>query len=254
MKFDINCKILTWRGKKPKSNIQSHARNKRYSLIFKQCIKNKIKTILTAHHEDDVYENFLLRILRGSGLDGFVSFNSIQNNSIKEFTIARPLIDVNKNELIYISKKIFNFFVEDPSNKNDLFKRVRLRKFIGELKKEGLDFKKLKLTIDNLSDSNRTINYYVEQNIYKNSKFIKNKCAYILNRSFFRNPNEIVFRSFLRILREIGKKYYPARGKSILKLMRALSDNNFKKTTLSGCIIEKLSNSVIIYKELRKKS
>ena len=60
--------------KKPKSNIQSLARKKRYQLLFNECKKYKIKTILTAHHQDDLYETFFSRLLRGSGTEGFSSF------------------------------------------------------------------------------------------------------------------------------------------------------------------------------------
>ena len=69
-KFDINCKVLKWVGKKPKSNIQAIARKKRYSLIYKECTKDKVNFIFIAHHLDDLYENFIIRLLRGSGLKG----------------------------------------------------------------------------------------------------------------------------------------------------------------------------------------
>ena len=60
--------------KKPNSNLQSLARQKRYELIFNQCKKHKINTILTAHHQDDFYETFFSRLLRGSGTEGLSSF------------------------------------------------------------------------------------------------------------------------------------------------------------------------------------
>ena len=252
--FDINTKILTWQGKKPNSNIQSIARYKRYSNIFKQCSKDKVNTILTGHHEGDLYENFFIRILRGSGLGGMVSFNSFKIKLNNNISICRPLLNLQKSELIYIAKKVFNFYVDDPSNKNYLFKRSRLRKLIHELQLEGLNINKLKLTINNLSVSNSAINYYVNENITKNSKYIKNKSMYLLGSKFFNCPSEIVFRSFAKILKEIGKKYYSARGKSILNILEKINGNNFNKLTLSGCIIEKLNNSVIIYKEFPKKS
>ena len=251
--FDINSKILIWRGKKPYSNIQSIARKNRYFYIFKECFKDRVNTVLTAHHEGDLYENFFIRILRGSGLGGIVSFNSFQMRLNNNLNICRPLINLKKVELIYIAKKVFNFYIEDPSNKNYIFKRSRLRKLINELQQEGLDFNKLKLTINNLSESNNAINYYVKRNIVKNSKYKKNKSICILNTKFFNKPNEIVFRSFALIIKEIGRKYYSPRGKSILNIMNKLNGKNIKKLTLSGCIIEKLNNSVIIYKELQKK-
>ena len=75
-KFDIDCKIFKWRGKKPSSNIQSIARNERYKLLKKACKKNNIKHLLIGHHIDDLYENFFIRLLRGSGLRGLSSLES----------------------------------------------------------------------------------------------------------------------------------------------------------------------------------
>ena len=85
--FDINCKILNWIGKKPKSNIQSVARTKRYNLFYKECLKDKINHIFIAHHLDDLYENFIIRLLRGSGLKGLVSFNQITTSYKGELKI-----------------------------------------------------------------------------------------------------------------------------------------------------------------------
>ena len=73
-KFDIECKILNWNGKKPKSNIQGIARNERYNLLKSACKRNSINILLIGHHIDDLYENFFIRILRGSGLKGLSSF------------------------------------------------------------------------------------------------------------------------------------------------------------------------------------
>ena len=120
-KLDINCKILVWKGIKPNSNIQSIARNNRYSLIHDQSKKDKVKLILVAHHLDDLYENFFIRLLRGSGLKGLVSFNQYQSNYSDSIKVLKPLINTKKQDLINISKKVFNFYLEDPSNNNTNF-------------------------------------------------------------------------------------------------------------------------------------
>jgi tRNA(Ile)-lysidine synthase len=65
-KIDINCKILKWNGKKPSKNIQAIARDKRYSLLVNECKKNNIKYLLLGHHLNDLFENFLIRMVRGS--------------------------------------------------------------------------------------------------------------------------------------------------------------------------------------------
>ena len=248
-KFDINCKILNWNGKKPKSNIQSIARSKRYELIRKECLKDRNNFIFIAHHLDDLYENFVIRLLRGSGLKGLVSFNQFKTIYDDKLKIFRPLIGFTKNDLNFISTKVFQFKFEDPSNKNTDFKRIRIRNLINNLKLEGLNLEKLRLTINNLSDANLTISYYVEQNIKSNSKYFSQKKHYILNSSFFNQPHEIVFRSLINLIREIGNKYYPPRGKSISQLLLKFKSGEIKKINISGCILEKIDNSFIIYKE-----
>ena len=248
-KFKINCRILTWKGKKPKSNIQSIARNTRYSLLTKECKKNNIPFLLLGHHLDDLYENFLLRILRGSGLKGLSSMDKISENNFDNIKIIRPLMDIKKSELKKISKKVFNFFAVDPSNFNENFKRIRIRKLINTLELEGLDKNKLKLTIKNLQDANNAFNFYVKKNINENSFFVKEKNKFFLNKAFFNQPSEVTFRSFGEIIKIIGKKYYLPRGKSISFIVSAIKSNKFKKTTLGGCVIQKISETVIVFSE-----
>ena len=99
-KIDVKCKILTWTGKKPSKNIQAIARNKRYSLLVKECKKNNIKQILIGHHLDDLFENFLIRILRGSGLNGLISLNKKIIYKDGDTEILRPLLNLEKKDLI----------------------------------------------------------------------------------------------------------------------------------------------------------
>jgi len=248
-KIGISSKILSWHGKKPESNIQSIARKKRYLLLTQECKKNKIKNLLIAHHLDDVFENFLIRILRGSGLNGLVSFDKSVKYNDSDIKILRPLLDLEKKELIYLSSKVFNFYVEDPSNKNENFKRIRIRNFLGFLEKEGLDKKKFLLTINNLKKTDRSIRFYVKKNIKENSVFIKKNNSIILSNNFFDQSHEVVFRSLTELIKLIGKKYYPSRGKSIDHLILKVASNSFKKLTLGGCFIEKINQSLLISKE-----
>ena len=249
--YDIHCKILKWRGAKPNSNIQAIARNKRYSLLKKECSKNKVKFLLLGHHIDDVYENFFIRLLRGSGLKGLISFYSNETKHEKDLRILRPLYQLKKKDLDYLTSNVFNFSIEDASNINMNFKRIRIRKLLNNLKKEGLDNKKFNLTLTNLSNSEYSINYYVNKNIKSNT--IRNKSNnYIINEDFFQEPFEIVFRSLSVILRQVSNSYYPPRGKNLQNLINLLNSKKFKKATLSGCIIEKINNSLKIYKEKRE--
>ena len=109
-KIGIESKILIWKGKKPSKNIQAIARNKRYSLLADECKKNDINYLLIGHHLNDLFENFLIRLVRGSGLNGLISFGKNTKYKDKNLNILRPLLDFEKNDLLHISKEVFNFF------------------------------------------------------------------------------------------------------------------------------------------------
>ena len=136
-KQKINCKILTWKGPNPKSNLQSIARNKRYELLKNQCKKNKIPFLLLGHHSDDLYENFLLRILRGSGLKGMVSMDKVSKSNIDNITIIRPLLDIKKSDL----KKISNSYFEEKKSidKQILENENKLKNILEKLQNPKLD-------------------------------------------------------------------------------------------------------------------
>ena len=248
-KININCQVLTWNGKKPKTNIQAIARNKRSSMLLEECKKNKIKNILFGHHLDDLFENFLIRMLRGSGLNGLISLSKSVKYKDDNIKILRPLLDLEKKNLTYLSKKIFNFFIQDPSNKDQNFKRIRIRNLLNSLEKEGLDKKKFLLTINNLKDSDKSIKFYVEKNIKKNSTFFKKRKIIILSNNFFEQSHEVIFRSLTNVIQIIGQNYYPVRGKSISDLIEKIKSSSLTKVTLGGCFIEKINKSILLSKE-----
>jgi len=248
-KIDIDCKILPWNGKKPSKNIQAIARDKRYSLLVKECNKNDIRYLLLGHHVNDLLENFLIRLVRGSGLNGLISFNKNTKYKDQKLAILRPLLDIEKKDLIYVTKKVFNFFIKDPSNINKEFKRTRIRNLLQSLEKEGLDKKKLILTINNLKDSDRSIKFYLDKNLNENAIFLKKKNIYILNQNFFDQSHEIIFRSLTKIIQRLGKKNYPVRGKSLNELIKEINAKSFSKVTLGGCFIDRINETILISKE-----
>ena len=243
----IKSEILTWKGRKPIKNIQSEARIKRYELLFKQCEKFKIKNILLGHHQGDLFENFFIRFLRGSGLKGLISLD--KRSKIQNKNILRPLIDQKKEDLVYISKKVFNFYVEDPTNLDEKFQRIRVRKLINELEKNGLNKEKFLQTIRNLKYSDDVVSFYVNENLKKNTFFSKKKNTLILNKFFFIQPHEVIFRGLSESLKLVGKKYYSVRGKKLDKIINDIKNNPSLRSTLGGCIIEKVNETVIISKE-----
>ncbi|WP_435149281.1 tRNA lysidine(34) synthetase TilS [Candidatus Pelagibacter bacterium nBUS_32] len=246
-KFLINSNILTWNGIKPKKNIQSIARKKRYKLLVNESKKFKIKNILLGHHLDDLFENFFIRILRGSGLKGLVSLDQRTQN--EKINFIRPLLNFDKKDLIYISKFVFSSFIEDPSNKNDKFKRIKIRNLLKQLEAEGLDKNKFLLTIKNLKFANETIKFYTKKNLEENTTILQKKKSVVIKNIFFQNSTEVVFRSFTEVVKIVGNRYYPTRGKKIDMIIQLINDKSSFKVTLGGCVIKKVNETVIVSKE-----
>ncbi len=247
--FKIYSEILTWKGKKPSNKIQSSARKKRYNLLFSKCKKFRIYNLVVGHHIDDLFENFFLRMLRGSGLKGLVSLG--EQTRIGNINLLRPLITFDKKDLIYISKFVFNFYIDDSSNYNTKFNRIKIRNLITELKLIGLDKKKFQLTIENLKRSDQTIRFYVERNKKINS-VVSQKKELILKEDFFDNSYEVVFRSLSDLIHFVGKKDNPVRGKKIDNILNKIKKNRLFKETLGGCVIKMVNHTVILSKETQK--
>ena len=246
----IKSKILNWNGKIPKSNIQKNARNIRYSLISNYCFKNKIKYLLTAHHMDDQIENFFIRLFRGSGLTGLSSMSETFNYS-DDLKIIRPLLDCKKIDLKYITLKYFKNYIKDPSNENEKFLRIKIRKQRKNLEKEGLDTKKIIKSIKNLNLANKALSFYKSKALHKHVSFSsKNKCT-IDTKILYEEPDEIIFKSFSDIFSLVAGTYYPPRSKKIISLIDRVKSKSYKKSTLGGCIIDKKDNFILISRERR---
>ena len=249
-KKGISSKILIWKGKIPESNIQKKARDIRYSLIANYCLKKNIKHLVTAHHGDDQIENFFIRLLRGSGLAGLSSMSAkVKYN--KYLKIIRPFLKLKKANLKYVTVNYFKTYIKDPSNKNEKFLRVRIRKYRKDMEKEGLDIKKISKTVDNLMSANQAINFYKNKAMYKHVSFLsKNRC--LINKQIFsEEAGEVVFKSFSDVLSLVSGTYYPPRSAKVMNLISRAKRNKFVKSTLGGCIVEEKDNFILISKELK---
>ena len=248
-KHKIRTRILTWKGKIPKSNIQFNARNIRYFLLNKECNKLNIKNLVLAHHEGDLIENFFIRLFRGSGLKGLSSLNIKKHSENNILNLIRPLINTKKNELIYISKKVFKFYLTDPSNFKEKFLRTRIRNYLDKFKLDGLDINKVKLTLNNLQLANESINFYKEKSIKNYTRYLQHHACFVSYGLFNYESEEVIFRAICDIISKVSGKYYPPRGKDVKNLITGIKSKKFKKATLGGCIIEKTYNTLIIRKE-----
>ena len=145
-------------------------------------VKKKNSLILTGHHKDDQIETFLIRLSRGSGVQGLSAMSTTVslNGKVKIF---RPFLYLAKKNLIFIAKKVFGTYVKDPSNNNKKFLRSNVRKLLPILNKYGIGDDQIIRSINNLKSSSRTLNTYFNE-VFK--KVVKKKVKrYLLKNIIF---------------------------------------------------------------------
>jgi len=215
-----------------------------YAIFVK---KKNIKSIVTAHHKDDQIETFLIRLSRGSGVEGLSSMSETTklNHGIK---LLRPFLKFSKAELQKISKKFFTQIIEDPSNKNKRFLRTNIRELTKILKNKGINTDQIYRSIENLSSTRKAINFYVKQSLKKFVKFKKKETILDFNM-FQKEPADVKFKIINTIVKNRASSYYPPRAKKVLNLISRFKSKSIQKSTLGGCIFEKRKNFVHVTKE-----
>tara|TARA_B100000686_G_C16673269_1_gene907679 strand:- start:627 stop:1259 length:633 start_codon:yes stop_codon:yes gene_type:complete len=201
---------------------------------------------------DDQIENFFIRLFRGSGITGLASMSESFNYS-KSLKIIRPFLILKKNDLRHVTVKYFKTYIQDPSNENEKYLRVRIRKYRSSMEKEGLDTNKIIKTVNNLLSANKALIFYKNKALKKYASFLsKDKCL-IDKQIFTEEAGEIIFKFFSDIFSLISGKYYPPRSKKIINLINRTKKINFEKCTLGGCVVEKRDSFILVSRETKAK-
>ena len=139
--LDVEHRTLRWTGDKPRSGVPAAARAARYRLLAKAARGTGARHVLTAHTRDDQAETLLMRLLRGSGIAGL---SAMARESERDgVVLARPFLDVPKARLIATLSKAGIAFADDPTNRDPIFTRPRLRALLPALAAEGGDAQSL---------------------------------------------------------------------------------------------------------------
>ncbi len=246
--------ILNWQGTKPDTAVMEEARKARYDLMIEYCKTHHIQTLFIAHHIDDQAETFLIRLAKGSGLDGLSAMRDITNRG--KIVMARPFLSVTKKEIIDYCQLNKITYISDPTNENDFFLRPRLRQSQKILEQEGLTPKRLAMTAKRLSRAKDALDFYVEQ--LSNTVLIeKNDETLLLDFVALRAaPLEVSYRVVQNLLESTRQGYdYQVRMEKFEDLFESLMSNpiHFKPRTLGGCLflLQKKQTQLVIKKEIK---
>lgn len=239
---NVDAHILNHNEERPKSKIQEWARDLRYRLMADFCKTNDISNLAIAHHMDDQAETFLFRLAKGSGLKGLSCMKA--QGELNGITILRPLLDVQKSDLIDLCVDKNIEYIKDPSNENLSFARVRLRM---ALEAEGASAKRLSKTAKRLARADGALEEIASANWQERAEINGDKISINLKDLH----EEVALRLLLKAINIISPSKYGVRLSKLEDLLRDVTSNpDFKRRTLGGVVFSVDGDSVILVKEL----
>ncbi|MFP7675337.1 tRNA lysidine(34) synthetase TilS [Marivita sp. S0852] len=172
------CRILGWPHATLRwvwdhsGNVQDAARRARLELLDRW--RGGVKHVLFAHSLDDQAETVIMRLMRGSGVDGLAGMRASRDvvpNPIDAmplsateclgdgpdgrwtpgYRIVRPCLGMSRADLRHYARVLKGRWVDDPTNQDDSFARVRVRKMLALLQQDGLSLAALAETAQRMT-------------------------------------------------------------------------------------------------------
>ena len=185
--------------------------------------------LFLGHHYDDNLETFLLRKIAGSNYEGLISMQTkVTRDKVQ---ILRPLLQYSKKEILEFNYLNKIKYVNDPSNKNKIYSRVIVRKFIEDNNKYKREIEKDFRLIQGLSSSYKRMIFQ----IFHQVNILINKNKVIINFNKFLNLDREIQ---IKIIEIIHKYLYAERPflryAKISRVLEYLSKKNKFHTNLAG--------------------
>ncbi len=221
---------------------QAAAREARFDLMSSWCREHGVQTLLVAHHADDQVETFVQRLLRGSGVDGLAAMAA--KTLRQDVQVVRPLLDRSKADLVATCQAHQQSWIEDPSNEDEQFSRVRVRKLLAALEMEGLNSERLLDTVGHMQRVKEAIDHAVGQ-VFEEAERPSEAGTLTLDLSvLMAAPEEVGLRCLARCLCQISGANYPPRFDRLSRLYHALGTTDWSDRTLHGCQM-RVSDAVV---------
>ncbi len=243
----IEQRVLRWRGPKPRANIQAAARRARYDLLGRWCRRYGVLHLALAHHLDDQAETLLLRLGRGSGLEGLAAMATVRE--MPWFRLLRPLPSVPKSRLAATLAARRHSWIEDPSNADPSFARARLRGLLPALDSEGLTATRLAATAAHLGRARAALERSVARLLARTVELHPAGFALVDPEALAAASEEVALRAMARILMIVGGLSYTPRFARLRRLHDRISAGLESGLTLAGCRVVPRRGRLLVVRE-----
>jgi tRNA(Ile)-lysidine synthase len=238
---------LRWRGPKPETGLQAAARAARYALLADWCRRHAVLHLLLAHQADDLAETFLIRLARGSGLDGLAAMPAIAE--LEGARLLRPLLAVPRARLVATLMAQRQPWIEDPSNANPTFERARLRAALPRLELAGIRSQAAAATARALGRARAHFDDEVAS-LLARLRLEPEGWARVPAALLVEAPRPLALKALARLLMTIGGRDYPAGGETLERLLDWIAEGESRGRTLGGCRLLRRRAELLVLPEM----
>ena len=246
-KLALPATVLTWQGDKPRTGVQAAAREARYRLLFDHAKAVGADALAVAHHADDQSETVLMRLCAGSGLDGL---SGMQPRVFREgLSLLRPLLGIGKQPLLATARGKGLDWVDDPSNFDDKFLRVRFRKGREVLASAGLDAVRLNRLARRMARAQDALEQVTDR--YWQDVAMVGHSEIVLSGCLFDAPDEIRIRLLMRACAKLAPDA-AQRLERFETLMTRLAKGD-ANGSIAGCLVRMQKGQLRVTRELPRR-
>jgi tRNA(Ile)-lysidine synthase len=228
--------------------VQAAARQARYRLLEGWCRQAGVLHLLLGHHREDQAETLLLRLARGSGLDGLAGMASLAEHAVCR--LLRPLLGIPRARLTTTLQAAGQGWIDDPSNRDAAYARVRIRDAAAALGDVGLGAERLAATAARLGRARAALEHGVSALLARAAMvhpagFVRLDPAPLLAAA-----EETGLRALASVLAMVGGEAYPPRLERLERLYGELAAGlPGGGRTLAGCRILLRRGGILVCRE-----
>ena len=238
--LQLESKALRWTDA-PGKGIEAAAREARYRLMGAVLHKQKRATLYVGHTEDDQAETFLLRLARGSGLDGLSAMRTLAPYPHPDFpalAVARPLLGFGRAELRAWAKAKKLEWLEDPMNADPRFDRVKMRALAPALAEAGLSSGRIALAARHMAAAREALELVTAAVLERAVRPGPAGGLLLDPAALAAAPRELGLRALAALLQRLSGQTYRPRFTALERLHGQIAEGSVGGgATLAGCRI-----------------
>jgi len=237
----IACRRLIWRrpAGRPTSALQAKAREARYRLLLDWCRRHSILHLALAHHAGDQAETVVMRLARG-GLDGLAGMPAVASRD--GVRLIRPLLALAPHRLQSTLLAAGQPWIEDPSNRDEAYERIRWRKRIAPGLAPAIAAATAEIGQERRRREQAVADLLADARVHA-SGFVTLSLEALTTAT-----PDIAIKALGRMLVTVGGDPYPPRREALHRLLAGLSSGG-KGRTLGGCWVLARKSHLMVCRE-----